>query len=654
MLPVFTEDSNGKPLSTFFFPGVNGFQGDVYNPVALIYKALSNNGSNRLDGTISVRYSPFKGVQINSRIATSYQALKANRFLPHSATGADFYRSNNLYLIAASNINSGSVVPQNAFSMYIKNDLTYTLMSERHTFQALVTSISQDANNRSITLAGYNTPSEYLSDPYRTALQSTIGSSKSINRNVSIIGQFRYMFDDRYNISGSLRREGDSAFGSRNRYGTFPSVSGFWRPSSEPFLKDRFLWLDQFKIRGSWGIAGRAPGSSAANAFTFSANAPFIDIQGITSDNIELVNLRWEKSTQSNLGTDISLWKGRLSLTVDFSKTLTKDLLQDVPLSPTSGFETIQQNFGTIRANVFEGSITGMIIAEDKWDLTTSFNISSVQTKILELPNNEPVQRDKTLDNGLYMTLVNEGDAAGTFYGLKYKGVYATDGDAYAKDADGNFLAGFDEAKVPMRWNNLTGYQFRGGDAIYEDINHDGLINKQDVVAIGNANPNFFGGAMIRLKYNKAWELFANFTYQYKFDIVNMAKMNTTNMYTNNNQTTAVMRRWRKQGDITDMPRALYGTGYNWVGSDRFIEDGTFIKCSTISLSYNLKKPMLDKIKFRSAKVALSVFNAFILTKYSGVDPTVSAYSNDPFYIGRDQAVTPPPITYTLGIWLNF
>ena len=148
--------------------------------------------------------------------------------------------------------------------------------------------------------------------------------------------------------------------------------------------------------------------------------------------------------------------------------------------------------------------------------------------------------------------------------------------------------------------------------------------------------------------------MFATFTYQTKFDIVNMAKMVTSNMYTNNNQSQAVMRRWRKPGDVTDVPRALYGAGHNWVGSDRFIEDGSYIKFNTLTLAYNLQNNILQKVKLRSAKVGLTISNIYILTKYSGVDPSISLNSNDPFSFGQDNALTPMPISYTLAFWLNF
>jgi hypothetical protein len=237
---------------------------------------------------------------------------------------------------------------------------------------------------------------------------------------------------------------------------------------------------------------------------------------------------------------------------------------------------------------------------------------------------------------------------------LKSLGVYSTDEDAFVKDNKGQFITDFNGNKVPVRWNNQKGEPFVGGDAHYADLNNDGIINKQDVTAIGNATPRYFGGFMFRLNAGKAWEVFSTFNYQYDFDIVNMAKIVTSNMYTNNNQSQAVMRRWRKPGDVTDVPRALYGAGHNWVGSDRFVEDGSYIKFNTFSLGYNFQRAMLQRMKLRSAKLALTVSNLYLLTKYSGVDPSISLNSNDPFSFGQDNALTPTPISYTLAFWVNF
>ncbi|MGV8093998.1 MAG: SusC/RagA family TonB-linked outer membrane protein [Mangrovibacterium sp.] len=654
VLPVYTQDSYGNPLTSYFFPGKNGFQNEVRNPIALARDASAVNQSDRLDAKTQMRFSPLKGLQINSLISTSYESLTNDKFLPHSATGQDYYRENNYFLVINNQVNLAAINPKDAFYLYFKNDFIYRYNKGEHTFLGGLYTIYQDRTLRYLDLVGTNTPSESLNSPYLTDIQSKISSGKTIERDFSVVGQLYYLYGDRYNATFSMRRQGNSKFGKNNRYGTFPSIAGFWRPSSEPFLKDKLRIFDEFKFRASYGITGRAPEIIEANAFTYSANADFIDIVGVTADNIQLVDLKWEKTSSSNLGLDLSVLNGKVSFTGDISFSTTRDLILDVPISTSSGFETMTRNFGTINGKVYEAAFTFIPLNSPKWDLTASFNISTLKSKVVELPGGLPVIRDNVLDNGRFMSLVNEGDQIGTIYGLKYLGVYATNEDAFAKDASGNFINDLNGNKVPVRWLSSTGEAFTGGDAIYADLNHDGVINKQDVRAIGNTNPDFFGGFMFRLKYKKRWELFANFTYQYGFDIINNAKMVTTNMYTNNNQSQAVMRRWRKQGDLTDMPRALYGSGHNWVGSDRYVEDGSYLKFNTLALSYNLDRDTLNKLKLKSAKVAFTIYNLGMLTKYSGVDPSISMNSNDPFSLAQDKALTPIPITYTLGAWVNF
>ncbi|HWZ34949.1 MAG TPA: hypothetical protein VNW51_02260, partial [Mucilaginibacter sp.] len=256
-------------------------------------------------------------------------------------------------------------------------------------------------------------------------------------------------------------------------------------------------------------------------------------------------------------------------------------------------------------------------------------------------------------DNGKYMSLINVGDPLGTFYGLKSLGVYKTDADAFAKDANGNFILDLNGNKIPMRWGTSNGQIFTGGDAHYADLNYDGVINTQDVTALGNTRPKFYGGFLLNVRHHE-WGLLAAFTYSYKFDIVNYTKMNTTNMYDESNQSTAVLRRWRKQGDDTDVPRALYKTGHNWVGSDRYIEDGSYIRLNSLVLTYNVPKPLLTRLNVRNIKFAFTVENLATLTKYSGADPTVGANASDPFAVSGDSSLTPVPITYSLAVNLSF
>lgn len=653
VMPVYTQDQYGNSLATYFVPGTSGFQNDLKNPLALINNGISNSSGDRLDANVIVRYNPIKGLQINSSIANTYAGSRTDKFLPISASGVDYYRKSNLLLIADANENVGEIVPQNYSKLYIKNDVIYSLSKGKHTLQALLSSILNSENTSWITIRGRNNPSEFLQAAYSTDYNNNIASTKNIVHNTSIVGQMVYQFSDLYSVAGSVNNQGNSSFGKNNRYGTFPAISGFWRPSSEVFMKNTKKWLQDWKFRGSWGISGRAPRASQSNLLTYSANAAFVDIQGVTPDNIELVNLRWEKSTSVNIGTDISFFSGRLSMTADWSRIKTKDMLLNQPITGTSGFESITTNFGDMQGKVYELEITGMPIRGKKWRFQASFNIATTKTRITALPGNLPVINGSEFDNGKFMSLVNVGDQIGTIYGLKYQGVFSKDEDAFVKDRNGNYITDFNSQKIPIRWLNANGEIFTGGDAKYVDLNNDGIINKQDVTAIGNSTPKFYGGFLFRLSYN-AWELFSTFTYRYGVDIVNVAQMNTTNMFNNNNQSNAVTRRWRKQGDVTEMPRALYGAGHNWVGSDRYVEDGSYVRMNSLSLSYALPKAILSKLSLRSTRFTLTASNPFTLTKYSGVDPSIGLNGNDPFATGRDNNQTPNPLIYTLGIWVTF
>ncbi|MDR3062061.1 MAG: SusC/RagA family TonB-linked outer membrane protein [Dysgonamonadaceae bacterium] len=662
VLPVYTQDEYGNSLPSFFFPGNNGFQNDLQNPVAILKLAEAMDYVNRLDAKVQIRFSPVRNLQINGLVAATHEAITKDRFLPHSATGYDYYRENNMNFIINDNVNKADVDDLNSFTLYAKNDITYTLSKDEHSLVTGLYSIYEDISTKRIILTGTNLPSESLNNPYLSDILTTIGSEKNLIRSLSNVLQLYYSYSTRYALSGSIRRQGSSTFGKDHRFGYFPAISGFWRPISEPRFEKALKFFDEFKVRGSYGVTGRTPsndilrrlGLTAINYFTYSANAPFIDMMGVTSDNIKLQDLRWEKTTSSNIGLDLGAFKNRLSFTGDVSFSTTKDLIVNAPLANTSGFEAMTRNFGTIRGRSFETAITGRPVVTDKWDLQLSFNITKTKSKVIELPNNEPVVQENALDNGKFLSLVNVGNEVGTIYGLKYLGVFSRDEDAFVKDAGGTFITNLHGEKVPIRWMKQDGEPFTGGDAIYADLNHDGIIDKQDVTIIGNNNPDFFGGFLVRLKYDKAWELFANFSYQYGFDIINVAKMNTTDMYTNNNQTQAVLRRWRKQGDITDVPRALYGAGHNFVGSDRYVEDGSYIKFNTLSLSYIFQHHTLARLKMRGAKIGFTVSNLGIWTKYSGVDPSINANRNDPFSLGKDEALTPIPITYSLQFWLNF
>jgi len=203
-----------------------------------------------------------------------------------------------------------------------------------------------------------------------------------------------------------------------------------------------------------------------------------------------------------------------------------------------------------------------------------------------------------------------------------------------------------DPVKMVFAYGKTNQYTFRGGDAKYEDINHDGNINELDIVYLGNSNPLFNGGFGPTFRYeNLSVTMFFNFRIGNK--IVNMARMNAENMYSTNNQCISVNYRWRKDGDITVMPRALYDYGYNWLGSDRYVEDGSFLRFKYLTFNYSVPKKQLKMVKMERLNFYLTINNLFVLTKYTGVDPEVGYGS---LGVSTDNGQTPRSKEMTFGI----
>jgi hypothetical protein len=189
---------------------------------------------------------------------------------------------------------------------------------------------------------------------------------------------------------------------------------------------------------------------------------------------------------------------------------------------------------------------------------------------------------------------------------------------------------------------------------MYEDINHDGTIDYRDIVYLGNSNPMFTGGFGFNASYKGHWRLSTFFNFRYKYDIINGTEMSSTNMYGYDNQSTEVLQRWRKPGDETNVPRALFATGYNWLGSSRYVEDGSFLRFRTVTLRYNFTKTILDRIKIKNLSAYLTAENIFTVTKYTGQDPEVSMRGSDPFRVATDNSMTPPVRNFTIGITGSF
>jgi hypothetical protein len=293
------------------------------------------------------------------------------------------------------------------------------------------------------------------------------------------------------------------------------------------------------------------------------------------------------------------------------------------------------------------------IVKQRNFEFSVNFNASRNENIVVRLPDNYSLEYGNMLDNGNYKISIQPGRPIGGFLGYRYLGVYVDDSDAVVRDKEGNIVYAVDGiTPMNMIHGGSSGYVYQGGDAKYNDRNNDGKIDELDIEYLGDLNPDIMGGGGFRIKYKN---LVLNSFFHYKLgqEIINQTRMDTEKMYNHDNQSKAVNWRWRREGDVTHMPRALYNKGYNWLGSDRFVEDGSFVRLKTLSLSYVFPERACNKMNIRGLKVYSTAYNLFTWTNYSGQDPDVGAPSR-PDSLPKDYSRTPPSRRIMLGINVSF
>jgi hypothetical protein len=416
-------------------------------------------------------------------------------------------------------------------------------------------------------------------------------------------------------------------------------------------------WLDDFSLRGSYGQSGNAPRRdySFFNVYD-NFDWGYLGQAGVYPANMELKNLRWETISGQNVGINLIMFKNRVNLDVEMYKNRTTNLFfNGLQISSFTGFNSVDMNVGTMDNQGWEIGLNTTPYRSSKLVLDLNFNIARNENIIREISEFYPTERGNITANGQYKTFMQVNNPFGSFYGFRYLGVYSDVEATKAKGGSGKPITGPNGQEVYMRFNYpAVDYIFQPGDAMYEDINHDGNINYMDVVYLGNGNPAFTGGFGASATYKGALKLTAFFNYRYKYDVVNGTKMTTSNMYGYDNQSTAVLRRWRKPGDITDIPRALFGSGYNWLGSDRYVEDASFLRFRTLTLRYTFPRAISEKMRIKNLSGYITTENLYTWTNYTGQDPEVSMRGSDPFRVAIDNSMTPPVKTFTIGITGSF
>ncbi|WP_082120556.1 SusC/RagA family TonB-linked outer membrane protein [Pedobacter sp. BMA] len=650
---LYEYDEYGNLTDNFFSPAATaqGAYSATFNPLAMASAGINHQLGERITPKFSLQYKIIPELIFNGSFLVNINNTKVKTFLPQIATGRPFTESV---------VNTAFDQDGDSFTMNTSMNLAYSpTLGPKHNLIAFLRFDSEDSRRASQYLLATNTASSFLTDPSvdsRTNLSNSTSSAFNQSRSVGLLATAQYKFLDRYIINAGIRGDGNSKFGAGNRYGVFPSISTRWRISGEPFMKRTDKYIDDFSLRASYGKSGNAPRYDYTfyniyqnYGFSYLGNA------GVYSTNLELSNLKWETVTQSNVGITLNMFK-RLYIDFDLYRKRTTDLFyEDLAVPTYNGYSTVDMNVGTMDNQGWEFNVTGTVMKSQKFRWDMSFNIAHNENVIREVSPLYPREnKGRVTQNNVYKVFVQENNPFGSFYGFKFKGVYKDKNSTIAVDENGNQIVGPNGDKVYMRFAYPSiDYVFQPGDAIYEDINHDGNIDYKDIVYLGNGNPKITGGFGTAFTINGNLKLSVNFSFRTGYDIINGTKISTTNMYSFNNQSTAVLRRWKKEGDETDMPRAIYGGGYNFLGSDRYIEDGSFVRLRSLGLKYDFAKNLMKRIGMKSISANVIVENILTFTKYTGQDPEVPIKLNGSNTV-VDNSTTPPIKTVTLGLTANF
>ena len=458
-----------------------------------------------------------------------------------------------------------------------------------------------------------------------------IGGNETEWALLSYMARVNYSYEDRYLLTATIRRDGSSRFGKKHRWGTFPSVSVAWRASQEKWFPKND-YINDLKVRAGYGVTGSQ--ASVGNYSYLASYNTSVYPFGISSGNqtalvsSTLANpyIHWEEVAQTNIGFDASLFNSRVMFSFDAYLKETRDMLVKASIPITSGFEdttTTKTNAGKVRNQGIEMSLhTINLTGELGWEtnLTATYN----KNKIKDLNSDVPYYINQI--NNSYVTMLAKDYPINVFYG------YVTDG-IFQNQSEVNTHAVQPGAEP--------------GDIRFRDLNNDGVINDSDRTVIGNPNPSWLFSMNNSLSY-KGFELSVFLQGIAGNKIYNANNIDNTGMAAAYNQTTDVLKRWQGEGTSNSMPRAVFGDpNQNTRVSDRFVENGSYLRLKNITLSYTFPKQRLQKTQIENARLSLSCENVATITGYSGFDPEVGIN-------GIDQNRYPISRTFSLGLNFNF
>jgi TonB-dependent starch-binding outer membrane protein SusC len=600
-LEVYNPDGSGE-----FAP--NPFAPSWENPIAYMYGPDQEALDNRLFGNVSAEAKIIEGLTFRSNLGIDMNIHQWDYYLDPSRTV--FGRQQN---------GVGRSDKTNSTTWLWENTLNYAKTIGKNNFSVLAGTSVQEYNSNNSYLSGNDFPSDASVKTINAA--NTITGSTGINEwsLASLFGRATYDYDGRYLLTASVRRDGSSKLA--NRWGTMPSFSAGWRISSESFMQD-VTAINDLKLRVGYGVNGNQEGIGnyvQYGLINYIRRQPTTPLSGPATQQVSYGNpdLKWETTTQTNFGIDLSVLESHLNFTFDAYIKKTDDLLLDVQLGSGAGdITSIQTNAGALENKGIELNISSINVDKQSFRWNTDFNISFNRNKVTDLQLTDVYYYGRIYSNNQDVAIVREGLPLGSFFGYVAEGV-----------------------------NPQT------GDIDFADRNGNGILDPDDRTVIGSAQPKFVYGLTNTLGY-KRFDLNIFFQGSYGNDIYNATRVDLEGMFDSKNQSTAVLNRWTPENTNTSVPRA--GNINNSRNSTRFVEDGSYLRLKQVTLSYNFSPDFLQKAGINKLSLYTTGQNLLTFTKYSGFDPEVNAFGRSATELGVDYGTYPQARTITFGVNVEF
>ncbi len=618
--PIYASDG------TYSGPGGQSiWYGNIVNPVGMAKTVNKTTDGYNIIGSAYGELTIIPGLKLKSTVGLQGNFWSDRTWAPAYEWGSSSNPNASLYEQYNRNI-----------TWNWDNTLTYVKEIGKHHITAMIGTSAQENNYHFLNGSVQGFPSDLTQQMTNGTSNPTVGGDAASWSLLSYMGRINYNYADKYLLTATLRRDGSSRFGSGNKWGLFPSVSGAWRISKESFFKN-VNWVNDLKLRAGYGITGNqniGNYSFAAALQTYAYNFNNTAVSAVVPEVMPNPNVQWEEQKQADIGLDASLFNGRINVTFDAYIKNTDKMLVPMAVPITTGYSDVNVpsiNAGKMQNKGWELAITTNNVMNKKFKWSTTFNISYNKNKVVSINDTVPLPTG-SIGLNYYLALIQAGVPINEFYGYVTNGLFQTQADVnnHAVQTPGN-----------DPYNRTS-----PGDIRFKDLNNDGVINDKDRTFLGNPNPTFIFSMNNNFSY-KGFTLSVFLQGIAGNKIFNANRLYDECMYTAFNQTTAVLGRWTGAGTSNSMPRAVYNDpNNNSRPSTRYIENGSYLRIKNVTLGYNIPKSILKSLWLTSARVYISAENLYTFTKYSGFDPEVG-------FNGIDNNVYPVSRTVSVGVNLG-